>query len=191
MICRSAGLFQRRSRRSSLVSLIARVARRPSPVARVTRVTRRSSLVSPQVRFFKFQLSVKVAVTLRVDLRFSSRLSGRPSFCFFFARSLQRCCSDRRPASPHRSKSESQRQSPRTKIAKTANILSWQCDVRERGGASRNDTTRGHEHAGPIGAGPSTARNGGLITHSAPSISFIAVYGFFRHVITKPEAHHA
>ena len=120
-----------------------------------------------------------MAVTLRVDLRFSSRLSGRPSFCFFFARSLQRCCSDRRPASPHRSKSESQRQSPRTKIAKTANILSWQCDVRERGGASRNDTTRGHEHAGPIGAGPSTARNGGLITHSAPSISFIAVYGFF------------
>ena len=71
-------MFQRRSRRSSLVSLIARVARRPSPVARVTRVTRRSSLVSPQVRFFKFQLSVKVAVTLRADLRFSSRPSGRP-----------------------------------------------------------------------------------------------------------------
>jgi hypothetical protein len=60
-----------------------------------------------------FHLSVKVAVALRVDLRSSSRLSGRTSFCFFIARVLQRCCSGLRPASPHRSKGENQRQSPR------------------------------------------------------------------------------
>ena len=42
MICRSAGLFQRRSRRSSLVSLIARVARRPSLASLASLVARRS-----------------------------------------------------------------------------------------------------------------------------------------------------